>query len=100
MHDLCATKHISQMVLPDAFLGSIESNFFHNILGKIKIPKILGKNLTLYCPKSVWQKPFEKICLVAYRSCIFCFDCTFGQLLKNSYFGEYGGVHNSKIVDY
>ena len=28
MHDLYATKHISQMALPDAFLGSIESNFF------------------------------------------------------------------------
>ena len=28
MHDIYATKHISQMVLPDSFLGSIESNFF------------------------------------------------------------------------
>ena len=28
MHDLYATKHISEMVFPDAFLGSIESNFF------------------------------------------------------------------------
>ena len=38
MHDLYATKHISQMVLPDAFWG-VYSQFFP----KIKILKILGK---------------------------------------------------------
>ena len=51
MHDLYATLHIFQMALPDAFLGSIESNFFHNIIGKIKISKILRKKFDYILPK-------------------------------------------------
>ena len=35
MHDLYATKHIFQMVLPDAF-WPVWSQIFFNILGKLR----------------------------------------------------------------
>ena len=42
MHDLYATKHISQMALPDAF-GAVQVKFFHNILGKLTFLRFYEK---------------------------------------------------------
>ena len=59
MHDLYATMHISQMVLPDAF-WVVLSQIFFQYLRNLNFPKILRNKFDSILPKKYLAKPFEK----------------------------------------
>ena len=63
MHDLYATMHIFQMVLPDAWVIEYRVKFFHNILGKLGLLRY--EKIWLHTAQKASGKTIWKICIVA-----------------------------------